>query len=470
VAGVLLAAAGSSARLIPIIVPTQGEDLRNAPYLEKTAAYLSQRLPGDEFVVSRAGANWINQVDKTGPGLLFLDPAQFVQLESRVSLRPVAAVERFVQGNRTRHFGGAVFTLRNSAVQRPEDLKNVAVAIVDGDPLGATLSVLRELKARGPGLQETFGRLITNPNDQAVVEIVMAGQAEAGVVTAGVLEQMAQVGRLNLADIRVLALSAEPTPAGFPFLASTRLYPERLLAALPGTDSDLVDQIAALLLTAGPADLDPGGTMNAGWTAPDARETVRQLLRDLHHPPYEEYGRLTFGAVLRQYMYWFIGAGVLFVVLALLLSYVTSLNRALGEEVEERKEAQRSLESSIERFEHIASCSGDWIWETDLEERFTYSNNALKKLLGWPPKELLGKPLFEILSSAEKEKAGERKRVLAGDTATIFHRRLTLLTSDGRVAVHECTAGPIRDKRGEITGYRGINRDVTAEARMVSFR
>ena len=210
--------------------------------------------------------------------------------------------------------------------------------------------------------------------------------------------------------------------------------------------------------------------MNAGWTAPDAREPVRQLLRDLQRPPYEEYGRLTVGAVLRQYIYWFIGAAVLFVALALLLSYVTSLNRALGEEVEERKEAQRSLEASIERFEHIASCSGDWIWETDHEERFTYSNAALKKLLGWPPKELIGKPIFELLSSAEKEKIGERKKILAADTSTVFHRRITLLTADGRVAVHECTAGPVRNKKGEVTGYRGINRDVTAEARMVSFR
>lgn len=465
----LMAATGSIARTVPIIIPAQGEDLRNAPFLEKTAAYLSRQLPGHEFTVTRAGINWINQVDKTGPGLLFVDPAQFVQLEARVRLRPVAALERFVQARRARQTGGVVFTLKGSTLQQASDLKQATVAAVEGDPLAASLSVLREFTTRGEDIGKAFGKLIMNPNDQSVVEVVLAGQAGAGSVTAGVLEQMAAEGRLNMADVRVIGLAGEPA-ADYPFQLSTRLYPERLLVALPGTDSDLADQIAAVLLTASPADLDPDGIMNTGWTLPDAREEVRSLLRDLHLPPYEQYGRLTFGAVLRQYMYWFIGAGALFVILALILSYVTSLNRALAEEIEERKEAHRSLEASIERFEHIASCSGDWIWETDTDERFTYSNSALMKLLGWPPKDLLGKTLFDILSSAEKEKAGDRKRVLAGDGASVIHRRLTLLTADGRVAVHECTAGPVRNKRGEVTGYRGINRDVTAEARMVSFR
>jgi sigma-B regulation protein RsbU (phosphoserine phosphatase) len=197
---------------------------------------------------------------------------------------------------------------------------------------------------------------------------------------------------------------------------------------------------------------------------------VRQILRDLYLPPYEQYGKVAFGTVLRQYMYWFIGAGAVFVVLALILSYTTSLNRALADEIDERKDAQRSLQESIERFEHIATCSGDWIWETDSEERFTYSNDALQKLLGWPRKELLGKPFFEILSSAEKEKVGDRQRILGADPSAIFHRRVKLLTADGRVAVHECTASPIRNKKGEITGFRGVSRDVTAEERMVSFR
>ncbi|MBP7829648.1 MAG: PhnD/SsuA/transferrin family substrate-binding protein [Kiritimatiellae bacterium] len=465
----IMTAVACGARPIPIVLPTQGEDLRNAPFLEKTAAYLSRQLPGHEFIVNRAGVNWVNQVDKTGPGLVFVDPVQFIQLESRVQLRPLAALERFAQTRRARQTGGVVFTLKDSAVQQTGDLQRATVAAVDGDPLASSLSVLRELKAQGTDSREAFGKLIMNPNDQAVVEVVLAGQADAGIVTAGVLEQMAAAGRLDLNGIRVLALGGPP-PADYPFRVSTRLYPDRLLVALPGTDSDLADQVAALLLTAGPGDLDPDGAMDTGWTVPDPREEVRQLLRELQRPPYEDYGRLSFGTVLRQYIYWFIGAGALFVILALILSYVTSLNRALGEEVEERKEAQRSLESSIERFEHIASCSGDWIWETDHEERFTYSNAALKKLLGWPPRELIGKPIFELLSSAEKEKVGERKKILSTDTSTVFHRRITLLTADGRVAVHECTAGPVRNKKGEITGFRGINRDVTAEARMVSFR
>ncbi|MBU1694063.1 MAG: PhnD/SsuA/transferrin family substrate-binding protein [Verrucomicrobia bacterium] len=473
--GLLLwaAPARSGAQPVSILALGHGEDLRNAPLLEKTAAYLSQRLPGYEFKVTRvASRNWMAPVEKAGAGLVFMDPAQFIQLEARLPIRPVVSVERFAQGRRTCQSGGVLFSRKDTVLGRPEDLQGRTLAGVQGDPMASTLAVLRELVTRKVDLNKLSGNLILVPNDQTVVEVVLKKAADAGLVTAGVLEQMAAVGRLNLGDIRILSLAdTSPSEArDYPFQVSTQLYPERLLAALPGTDPELVRQVAALLLAASRADLDPEGKLEAGWTLPDSREGTRQALRDLHLPPYEQYGKVAFSTVLRQYMYWVIGAGALFVVLGLILSYTTSLNRTLGDEIEERKDAQRSLQESIERFEYIATCSGDWIWETDSEERFTYSNDALQKLLGWPRKELLGKPFFDILSSAEKEMVGDSQKILGADPSAIFHRRVKLLTADGRVAVHDCTAGPIRNKKGEITGFRGVSRDVTAEERMVSFR
>jgi PAS domain S-box-containing protein len=207
-----------------------------------------------------------------------------------------------------------------------------------------------------------------------------------------------------------------------------------------------------------------------GWTFPRSDLAVHECLQELRLPPYEHFGEISFVEVIRQYMYWFIGAGTLMILMLLVTLYVTALNRALAAEIIERKRAEAALRVSVERFEHIASCSADWIWESDAASCFTYSSSIVEQMLGYRADEIIGKSHFELFSTAEKERLTTLGQKGLGTGARIFRERFRLLTKDGRVVIQETTAEPIIDSSGQFAGYRGVNRDITNQVRFVRLR
>ncbi len=162
--------------------------------------------------------------------------------------------------------------------------------------------------------------------------------------------------------------------------------------------------------------------------------------------------------------------GVAVVVLALITAYVTMLNRKLAAEIVERKRVEAALRESVTRFEHLASCSADWIWETDANGIFTYSSPLVEQMLGYKSDEVIGKHQFEFFATAEKDRMRAVGRTTLGGGAPVFREQLRLITRDGRVSIQECTAEPILDGQGQLSGYRGVNRDVTSQVRFVQFR
>jgi PAS domain-containing protein len=74
---------------------------------------------------------------------------------------------------------------------------------------------------------------------------------------------------------------------------------------------------------------------------------------------------------------------VLGLLFSLLLAYLAKLLvelRMHKEELETRV-AERTL--SEQRFRDVAEVSGDWIWETDAEGRYTYVSDGVKAMLGY---------------------------------------------------------------------------------------
>jgi PAS domain S-box-containing protein len=46
----------------------------------------------------------------------------------------------------------------------------------------------------------------------------------------------------------------------------------------------------------------------------------------------------------------------------------------------------------------------DWIWETDENARFIFSNAQVKNVLGYEPSEILGKTRFDLMPREEAER------------------------------------------------------------------
>ncbi|MBI5572893.1 MAG: PAS domain S-box protein [Desulfomonile tiedjei] len=140
-------------------------------------------------------------------------------------------------------------------------------------------------------------------------------------------------------------------------------------------------------------------------------------------------------------------------------------NQQLQQEVEQRKKAEEALRESEERFRGLTETTSEWIWEMDLNCRFTYASPRLMELLGYTPEEIVGRPLFDLMPPDEADRVrGELETIVS--SARPFKALENLnLHKDGRVIMLETSGLPFFDAAGHICGYRGIGRDITDRKR-----
>jgi PAS domain S-box-containing protein len=101
----------------------------------------------------------------------------------------------------------------------------------------------------------------------------------------------------------------------------------------------------------------------------------------------------------------------------------------------------------------------------DAEGKYVYSNPMVESILGYRPDEMLGKYFYDFFSQEEMETSAHTslEAMAAGKPISGFDN--CYIHKEGRVVVLEAKGVPFFDKAGNLLGYRGINRDVTARKR-----
>ncbi len=307
---------------------------------EPLARYLEERVPGitvQARVFNQTGLQAALQGNELD--LIFTNPVHFEYLRSQNSLSGVlATVLRGSPAQPASSYGGVIFALAGRAdLSTLADLKGRRVAHPEPLNLGGYQAPAYELGQQGlvPGrdLDSTV-----MPTQEAVVHAVLSGEADAGFVRSGLLEAMAAEGRIDLAGIRIIN---RQQLASFPFLVSTRLYPEWPVVALPHIGEARLRQIASALLALPgnhPAALSAG---IAGFGPAADYLPVERLARALKLPPYDVVPRLTARELWHQYSPWIITLAVAGVLLmSSLLALAVAMRRV--------RRAARRLQTLVE--------------------------------------------------------------------------------------------------------------------------
>ena len=126
-----------------------------------------------------------------------------------------------------------------------------------------------------------------------------------------------------------------------------------------------------------------------------------------------------------------------------------------------RREAERALRASEERFRSISETTEEWIWEVDPQVRLTYSNRAARQLLGRDPAEVLGRSALEWLVPEDRALVEARLPQIAAEGRGWRRWVLRWRHADGSVRWLESNAAPIFDEDHRLAGFRGANRDIT---------
>ncbi len=128
-----------------------------------------------------------------------------------------------------------------------------------------------------------------------------------------------------------------------------------------------------------------------------------------------------------------------------------------------RIKADQALHLAIERFTDVLEVSADWIWETDIEHRYTFLSRRAYELTGFDEQDLIGSRRTDLL----------RKHQVGGDISghmadliarRAFHAFSYWVNAPNGRRCFSLSGKPLYDRKGRFIGYRGAGQDVTERA------
>ncbi len=372
------------------------------------AEYLSQRIPGYRFRIIPFDHNSIGQALEKGElDFIITNPGSYVTLEKKYEVTRIATRVSLYGDVECYKQGAAIFTRSGSSIRDIADLKGKMFLAATEISLTWWIAE-KEMKERGIYPQKDLGGILYTefPHDN-VVYGVRDGKGDAGVVWAGVLEQMAAAGKIDIREFKILndQISVE-----FPFHVSSRLYPEWPLAKARTTSDLLSRKVVSVLFNMKKSDPASRAAGIAGWTTPLAYEPVHKLMMELRVGPYEDYGRITYGELFREYRYSIL-ISLLLLISTTVMSVITfrlnirlgrlnyklagnnelleervaertsefaELNRSLEDEICEKEQAEASARAINEELSEANDKLNDTIQELQaMNEEYEAANEAL---------------------------------------------------------------------------------------------
>lgn len=327
-----------------------------------TADYLTAAIPGTRFEVVPLAPEDLNAaVEKGALSFVLTNTGNYVDLEARYGISRIATLLTPARIEAGSVFGAVIFTRADRAdITTLKDLKGKSFMAVQPEGFGGFQMAWRELKRHGLDPFKDFKPLTFSGFPQDTIAFaVLRGEVDAGTFRTETLESMAAEGKIRLKDFRVLNPQSH---AGFPFLASTRLYPEWPFAKLKTTPSALAQAVAVALLQMPEDAIAARAGGYRGWTVPLDYTPVHELYRELRLGPYQELGEITIADLAKQYGHW-IAAGVLVLIVTglwllrtehLVARRTRELSRANAELEREAAERRRAEAEARERQAELA--------------------------------------------------------------------------------------------------------------------
>jgi PAS domain S-box-containing protein len=134
---------------------------------------------------------------------------------------------------------------------------------------------------------------------------------------------------------------------------------------------------------------------------------------------------------------------------------------AVIRDITERKEAEEALRESEKKYRTILESIEDGYYEVDLAGNFTFFNDSVCRILGYPRDELMGMNNRQFMNEENARKAFETFNhvYVTGKADRAFDWEV--ITKDGGIRFFEASVSLIRNKEDRPTGFQGICRDIT---------
>lgn len=315
---------------------------------KQTADYLSEKIPEHKFVfVPFVGlAELMDEVKQNKFDFVLTNPSSFVEMEVELGASAILTLRNKRQDKPFTQFGSVIFTRKNNDdINNISDLKDKKIVAVSKRAFGGWRVAKRELILEGFDAEKLEQQVsFSGGIQQDVVSIIQLGNADVGVVRTDMLERMTASGIIKLDDFKIINKKLDKN---FPFLRSTRLYPEWPFVKMRDTSSELSKKVALALLTISSQNPAAIAGKYIGWTVKEDYQPVHDLMKDLKVGPYQKYDEHPFEHFLEEYLIHILIFAFLFIVVLFFSLYVLSTNRKLLEAKSQQDKLLSELESRV---------------------------------------------------------------------------------------------------------------------------
>jgi PAS domain S-box-containing protein len=428
---------------------------------QATVDYLSEKTGRPFLLAALTYPELEAAINQRKVDFVLTNPAHYVLMTRRNGLSsPLATLVNLENDLPISQFGGVIVTRagRND-ISRLDDLKGKIVSTPDTGSFGGFQTQAFELDQAGISVASQIKLLITGmPHDKALFAM-LEGRADAAFVRTGLIESLVRDGLVDGSQITVLNRRQAPD---FPFLLSTRLYPEWPIAAMPGTDQHLAQTVTKALFSlsaAHPASLQGG---YHGWTIPNDYEPVRLMMQSLRLPPFDQAPTFTWQDIFDKHglaITLSSTAGVTIVVLLFMLA------------ARQKQLRRQELRLSEERQQLLAAL-GEGVYGVDRNGRGTFFNPAALTMLGYREDELLGKNQHQMIHhhypSGEPYASAVCPISLTLDDGQVRRGEEWFFRKDGSGFPVEMTTAPIEREGvrvGAVVVFHDISQRLAAQVR-----
>lgn len=278
------------------VYPKSEEQMR----WQALADYLTQSLQVQKVELRVLNfAEMQQQLQNYELDFLITNPSHYVSLhENNALVEVIATLVQSEQEQAVSAYGGVIFCLatRND-INSLLDIADKKIAVVNRASFAGYQIQRYELEQLKIPLQDAHLLKMEMPHEN-VVHAVLSGQAEVGFVRTGVLEHLIRNHQLDVKQLKIL--NAQKL-GNYPFLLSSRLYPEWPIVALPSVEPALVRKAMVSLLQLEPKHPAMLSAGIYGFTVPNNYRVVEDLLRDLRLPPFDKTPEFTLTDVWLRY-------------------------------------------------------------------------------------------------------------------------------------------------------------------------
>lgn len=346
-------------------------------HYNQLAYALNQRLTDYQLHISvMDDVQLLEALDAHQLDLLFTNPVIYQRLRKEYALiSPITTVKMRFGNHSLSSLGGVIFQRADQpSIETLQQLVHKRIAIPGNTNAGAYALPLYELHKHQVRPEEI--EWITVNHNDAVVSQVISGEADAGFVRTGILENWIAQGKLSPADIRVI--HNNPLKA-YPLRLSTELIPEWPIYALAHLPEAAVKALTSALFSVD-RSWPEAAALNIDSFSPAADYVaLERILYELRLPPFDMIPQLRWSEVWHNYQPTLLTAAFAFIVVLSSLLWVSFLYRQQARHSQALKQAALIFDASVEG-----------IVVTDARRRIVNVNRAFETISGYAKSDVVG--------------------------------------------------------------------------------